>query len=150
MFFLFMKKDLEGIRRMNTTKKLKNRDQIKSILKKMVDTAYEQIKGEEVLLCMECCDVDLFVAAESYPELEEAIKKNFELDENGQAADYDSYIQVMRELDDYFVELHIQSGYYDYFPAGIYELDGKEEETETDILAPKGVFYAPFEEALKK
>jgi len=145
-----MKKDLEGIRRMNTTKKLKNRDQIKSILKKMVDTAYEQIKGEEVLLCMECCDVDLFVAAESYPELEEAIKKNFELDENGQAADYDSYIQVMRELDDYFVELHIQSGYYDYFPAGIYELDGKEEETETDILAPKGVFYAPFEEALKK
>jgi len=135
---------------MNTTKKLKNRDQIKSILKKMVDTAYEQIKGEEVLLCMECCDVDLFVAAESYPELEEAIKKNFELDENGQAADYDSYIQVMRELDDYFVELHIQSGYYDYFPAGIYELDGKEEETETDILAPKGVFYAPFEEALKK
>ncbi|GKU80713.1 nucleotidyltransferase family protein [Niallia sp. NCCP-28] len=134
---------------MNTTKKVSNEDEIKSILKKMVDTAYEQIKGEEILLCMECCDVDLFVAAESYPELEEAIKKNYELDEYGEVIDHDGYIQLMRELDDYFVELHIQSGYYDYFPAGIYELDGKEEETETDILAPKGVFYAPFEEAVK-
>ncbi|WP_445490929.1 hypothetical protein [Niallia sp. 03133] len=134
---------------MQTTKKLINEVEVENILRKMVKDAYEQIKDEQVLLCMECCDVDLFVAADSHPELEEAIKKNFELDIYGEIADQKSYSDLLKELDEYFVQLHIKSGYYDYFPAGFYTVNGREEESETDILAPKGIFYAPFEDAAK-
>lgn len=135
---------------MKTTMKLKNEEKVKKIIKQMVDQSYEQIKGEEVLLCMDCCDVDLYVAADSFPDLEDAIKQNFELDEHDEIIDRDGYIQLMNELDEYYVKLHFDSGYYDYFPAGYYIVDGEEEESETDMLAPKGIYYAPFEEALKK
>ncbi|MGP7815666.1 hypothetical protein [Niallia sp. 01092] len=129
---------------------LNNEKEVQTILKNMVQHAYEQIKEDEILLCMECCDVDLFVAKDSHPELEEAIKKNFELDEYGDIVDQQSYTELMRKLDDLYVDLHIESGNFDYFPAGIYQVNGQDKESETDILAPKGVFYAPFEEAVKK
>ncbi|MFT8322156.1 MAG: hypothetical protein ABF649_14755 [Bacillus sp. (in: firmicutes)] len=135
---------------MQTTKKLLNEEEVKEILKNMVNVAYEQIKEEAILLCMECCDVDLFVAADSHPELEEALKVNFQLDEYGDIADQEGYIELIRDLDEYYVKLHIQSGYFDYFPAGNYIVNGKEIESETDMLAPKGIFYAPFEEAVKR
>ncbi|WP_400241574.1 hypothetical protein AB3U99_13025 [Niallia sp. JL1B1071] len=133
---------------MKTTMNLVNKEKIQQILKDMVDHAYENIKGEEVLLCMECCDVDLYVAADSYEPFIEAIKENFELDDLGEIADREAYHLLMRELDEYYVDLHVKSGYYDYFPAGIYKVNGREEESESNILAPKGVFYAPFEEAI--
>lgn len=129
--------------------KLMNKEKIDAILKNMVENAYENVKGEEVLLCMECCDVDLYVASESYPDFEDAIRENFNIDEYGEIIDKESYHQLMRELDEYYVELHIKSGYFDYFPAGKYQVNGREEETETDILAPKNVFFAPFEDAVK-
>jgi len=133
-----------------TTMKLVNQEKIKQILKQMVDDAYANIKGEEVLLCMECCDVDLYVAAESCEPFIEAVKVNFELDDLGEIMDREAYHILMRELDEYYVDLHVKSGYYDYFPAGTYKVDGREEESETNVLAPKGVFYAPFEDAVIK
>lgn len=135
---------------MKTTMNLVNKEKIKQILKEMVDDAYENIKGEEVLLCMECCDVDLYIAADSCEPFLEAVRENFALDELGEIIDREAYHILMRELDEYYVDLHINSGYYDYFPAGNYKLNGREEESETNILAPKGVFYAPFEEAVIK
>ncbi|TRZ38059.1 hypothetical protein CEQ21_21845 [Niallia circulans] len=135
---------------MKTTMILKNADKINQLLTDIVKESFEEIRGEEVLLCMECCDVDLFVTVDSHEELTCAIKENFELDEFGEVLDKEAYIQLLKELDEYYVELHIQSGFYDYFPAGTYTVNGKEEETETDILAPKGIFYAPFEEAVKE
>jgi len=135
---------------LKTTMILKNADNINQLLKDIVKESYEEIEGEEVLLCMECCDVDLFVTVDSHEELLDAIKENFELDEFGEVLDKDQYIELMKELDEYYVQLHIDSGFYDYFPAGTYTVNGEEEETETDILAPKGIFYAPFEEAVKE
>jgi len=135
---------------LKTTMVLKNADKINQILKDIVSDSFKEIEGEEVLLCMECCDVDLFVTVDSHEELLDAIKENFELDEFGEVLDNDQFIALMKELDEYYVQLHIESGFYDYFPAGTYTVNGQEEETETDILAPKGIFYAPFEEAVKE
>ena len=45
--------------------------------------------------------------------------------------------------------LHMKSGLFDYFLTGIYEVHGEKRESETDMLAPKNQFYAPFEDALK-
>lgn len=130
--------------------KLVNSSKLDELMKNMVNNGYESVKGEEVLLCMECCDVDLYIASDSYPEFEELLKENFELDEYGDILDREKYNLLMRELDEYYIELHLKSGFYDYFPAGLYQINGREEETETDMLAPKDVFYAPFEDAVKK
>ena len=119
---------------LKTTKKLVNEDLIISILNDLVKKSYEEIKDEEVLLCLECSDVDLEIATENHFEFQDAIKENFELDEFG----------------DIFIELHINSGLFDYYPEGEYTVDGKTLLSDSDIIAPKGKFYAPFEDALRE
>ena len=74
---------LGGVWMLKTTKKLVNEDLIISILNDIVKKSYEEIKDEEVLLCLECSDVDLEIATENHFEFQDAIKENFELDEFG-------------------------------------------------------------------
>ncbi|PLR80759.1 hypothetical protein CVD25_08320 [Bacillus canaveralius] len=133
---------------LKTSTQLKNHDKIEAILKEMVKYAYEEIKDEPVLLCLECSDVDLYVAASNHEELEDALKENFELDEFGEVIDLEAYQELFYELNDHFVELHKLSGYFDFFPEGVYDVNGEKRESETDMLAVKGKFYAPFEDAL--
>lgn len=135
---------------LNTSLPLKSEAKIEEILKRIVEDSYEQIKDEEVLLCLECCDVDLEIATSNDFEFEEAIKENFELDEFGDIIDMEQYRRLMYELNDAFIELHKSSGYFDFFPEGQYEVNGEKRESESDIIAPKGKFYAPFEDALTK
>lgn len=134
---------------LKTTKKLVNEELIVAILNDIVKKTYEEIKDEEVLLCLECSDVDLEVATENHFEFQDAIKENFELDEFGDIVDYVEYKKLMYELFDYFIELHINSGFFDYYPEGEYTVNGKILLSDSDIIAPKGKFYAPFEHALR-
>lgn len=135
---------------LNTTKKLINEEQIIKILKEIVINSYQQIKEEDVLLCLECCDVDLEIATANDLQFEEAIKANFELDEFGEIVDHDEYRHLMYELYDFFIELHKESGFFDFFPEGEYTVNGETRESDSDMISPKGRFYAPFEEALLK
>ena len=131
-----------------TTQKLVNEDKITTILMDIVQRSYDELKEEDVLLCLDCCDVDLEIATENHFEFEEALKENFELDEFGEIIDYDDYRQLMFELYDYFIELHKNSGLFDFFPEGEYLVNGELQLSDCDKLAPKGRFYAPFEGAL--
>jgi hypothetical protein len=133
---------------LKTTIPLQNVQRIINIMKGLVEKAYHEIKDEEVLLCLECCDVDLEIATSGNEEFEELIKENFELDEYGEIIHVDLYRQLIHELYDYFIELHRNSGFFDYFPEGEYIVDGEIRESDSDMLAPKGKFYAPFEDAL--
>lgn len=133
----------------NTTKSLKNEEKIISILKEIVIQSYEELKDEEVLLCLECCDIDVEVATSNHFLFQEEIKENFELDEFGDILDRDEYHQFIFELQDYFVELHKESGLFDFFPEGTYNVKGEIRDSDSDMLAPKGRFYAPFEDAIR-
>lgn len=132
----------------NTTKKLINEDKITKILTEIVEKTYEEIKEEKILLCMECSDIDLEVAVSNHFDFQEAIKENFELDEFEEILDYEGYQRLMDELQDYFIELHIKSGLFDYFPEGEYTVQDKKLISDSEVLGPKGVFYAPFEQAI--
>ena len=134
---------------LKTTKKLLNEQEIIEILQSIVEKSYEEIKDEEILLCLECADVDLEIATSNHFEFQEAIKKNFEVDEFGEIIDYDEYRQLMYELYDYFIDLHITSELFDFFPEGEYEVDGEMLCSDSDIIAPRGKFYAPFEQAVQ-
>lgn len=116
----------------------------------IINNSYENVKGEEVLLCLDCLDVDIYLATNNHEEFIEAIKENFELDYEFEIVDYDGYRELMDELNENFILLHSTSGLFDYFPPGEYEVDGEIREQENDYLAPKGVFYAPYEDALNK
>lgn len=133
---------------LKTTKSLINEEIIIQILREIVEKSYEAIKEEEVLLCLECSDVDLEVATSNHFEFQNAIKENFELDEFGEILDYDHYRKLMCELYDEFIEMHINSGLFDVFPEGEYEVEGEKLISDSDMIAPKGKFYAPFEQAL--
>ena len=135
---------------LKTTKQLVNVEEIMRILQDIVEKSYEEIKNEEILLCLECCDVDLEIATSNHFEFQEAIKVNFELDEFGEIVDYNEYRQLMYELYDYFIELHKSCGLFDFFPEGHYQVEGEDLVSDSDIIAPKGKFYAPFEHALLK
>ena len=135
---------------LKTTRQLINKEQIIKILKDIVLKSYEGIKDEDVLLCLECSDVDLEIATSNHYEFEEAIKINFKLDEFGEIIDFEEYQQLMYELYDYFIELHIDSGFFDFFPEGEYIVNGEHRVSDSDIISPKGRFYAPFEDALLK
>ena len=135
---------------LKTTKQLVNVEEIMTILQDIVEKSYEEIKNEEILLCLECSDVDLEIATSNHFEFHEAINKNFELDEMGEIIDYDGHRQLMYELYDYFIELHKDCGLFDFFPEGNYQVEGKVLVSDSDIIAPKGKFYAPFEHALLK
>lgn len=126
---------------------LVNQEKIEKLLKEIVQTAYDEVREEEMLLCMECGDVDLYIATTNHEEFQNAIKENFELDEFGAIIDHSKYLQVMEDLHDYYIEIFETSGLFDYFPSGFYEVNGEKIFSETDMLGPKGVFYAPFDEA---
>ena len=128
---------------------LQNAEKIDEILLELVQNAYNEVSEENLLLCMECGDVDLYIAASNHDQLQDAINSNFKIDECGEVIDREKYYQLMDDLQEYFIKLHINSGYFDYFPAGIYEVDGEKRESETDMLGPKNRYYAPFEDALK-
>ncbi|MGJ7921101.1 hypothetical protein [Neobacillus sp. LXY-4] len=135
---------------LNTKRELVNADKVYSILQKIINQSFESLKGEEVLLCLECLDVDLYIAANNHEEFEEAIKENFKLDEEGEIIDYDGYRELMNDLNDQFILLHSTSGLFDYFPPGDYTVNGENRYQENEYLAPSGVFYAPFEDAVNK
>lgn len=137
-----------GEKMLKTTMKLVNETKIIQILNDIVYHSYEQVKEEAVLLCLECSDVDLESATVNHMEFEEAIKENFELDEFGEIIDYEEYQRLFNELIDYFIELHIHSDYFDYFPEGEYVIGDEKLYSDSDMLAPKGLFFAPFENAL--
>jgi hypothetical protein len=132
---------------LQTTVDLVNVEQIEAILKELVQDSYDEVKEEGILLCMECGDVDLYITASHHELLQDAIHRNFQVDEYGKVINREKYQQLMDDLNEYFVKLHIESGYFDYYPAGTYEVDGEQRVSETDMLAPKGQFYAPFEDA---
>ena len=135
---------------LNTKRPLINTERIYNILMDIINNSYENVKGEEVLLCLDCLDVDIYLATNNHEEFIEAIKENFELDYEFEIVDYDGYRELMDELNENFILLHSTSGLFDYFPPGEYEVDGEIREQENDYLAPKGVFYAPYEDALNK
>ena len=62
---------------LKTTKQLVNVEEIMSILQDIVEKSYEEIKNEEILLCLECSDVDLEIATSNHFEFQEAIKDKF-------------------------------------------------------------------------
>ncbi|MDF2903274.1 MAG: hypothetical protein K0S25_912 [Bacillus sp. (in: firmicutes)] len=135
---------------LNTKRPLINAEKIYKILMGIVIKSYENVKGEEILLCLDCLDVDIYLATNNHEEFIEAIKENFELDQDYEIVDYDGYRELMEELNENFILFHSTSGLFDYFPPGEYEVDGEIREQENDYLAPKGVFYAPFEDAVNK
>lgn len=128
--------------------KLNNQEKILSILTQMVQKSYERLKDEEVLLCLDCLDVDLYIASTNDDEFYDAIRENFEVDEAGDIIDYEQYKELMDELNESFILLHSTSGLFDYFPPGEYVVNDEVREQESEHLAPSGVFYAPFEDAL--
>lgn len=132
---------------LNTTKKLINGEKITQILLELIQQSYKEAKEEKLLLCMECSDIDLEIALSNHFELEEAIKENFSLDEFGDVIENEEYRNLMYELHEYFVDLHISSGLFDFFPEGEYEVQNEKLYSDSDVLAPKGIFYAPFEQA---
>lgn len=133
---------------LKTTKRLINEEIIIKLLQEIVEKSYEEISNEEVLLCLECSDVDLEIATSNHFEFQQAIKENFELDQFGEILDYNDYRKLMCELYDDFIEMHINSGLFDFFPEGEYEVEGEKLVSDSDMIAPKGKFYAPFEQAL--
>lgn len=133
---------------LKTTKRLINEEIIIKLLQEIVEKSYEEISDEEVLLCLECSDVDLEIATSNHFEFQQAIKENFELDQFGEILDYNDYRKLMCELYDDFIEMHINSGLFDFFPEGEYEVEGEKLVSDSDMIAPKGKFYAPFEQAL--
>lgn len=135
---------------LNTKRPLVNAEEIYKILMGIVIKSYENVKGEEILLCLDCLDVDIYLATNDHEEFIEAIKENFELDDDYEIVDYEGYRVLMDELNENFILFHSTSGLFDYFPPGEYEVDGEIREQENDYLAPKGVFYAPFEDAVNK
>lgn len=133
-----------------TKKELVNSEKILSILKEVVNRSYERVKGEEVLLCLDCLDVDLDIATNNHDEFIEAIKENFELDDDYEIIDYEGYRELMDELNEIFILLHSTSGLFDYFPPGEYSVKCEIRVQDGEYLAPKDVFYAPFEDAVNK
>ncbi|WP_147534757.1 hypothetical protein [Bacillus marasmi] len=133
---------------LKTKMKLSNPDKILKFLTEMVQRSYDRIKEEEILLCLDCLDVDLYIASTNHDDFYDAVRENFELDEEGEIIDYDSYKELMDELNESFILLHSTSGLFDYFPPGEYTVNDEVREQESEYLAPSGIFYAPFEDAI--
>ncbi|MFD6443405.1 hypothetical protein ACFWDG_27470, partial [Peribacillus sp. NPDC060186] len=81
---------------------LANPDKIDSVLKEIVQNSYEEVREERLLLCMECGDVDLYIAASNHEELQDAINENFEIDECGDIIKLEEHQQLMDDLYEYF------------------------------------------------
>ena len=135
---------------LQTNTQLVNFNKIEAILKEIVQNSYDEASEECVLLCMECGDVDLYIAASNHEGIQEAINENFQIDECGEIIKQEEYQQFMDDLSDYFLELYKESVLFDFFPAGFYEVNGEKRESETDMLGPKDQFSAPFEDCFYK
>lgn len=133
---------------LQTNIQLANLNKIEAILKEILQKSYDEAREEGLLLCMECGDVDFYIASSNNEELQDAINENFQIDEWGEIINQEEYQQLMDELSEYFLELHKESTLFDFFPSGLYEFKGEKRESETDMLGPKGLFSAPFEDAL--
>ncbi|TKH02546.1 hypothetical protein FC682_22065 [Peribacillus simplex] len=129
---------------------LNNTGKIDAILKGIVLKTYEESLEEKLLLCMECGDVDFYIAYSNNEELQDAINENFEIDECGEIVNIDEHQELMDDLYDYFLIIHKESDLFDFFPAGPYTHGGEIRESDTDMLAPRGLYSAPFEDAIKE
>lgn len=99
---------------------------------------------------MECGDVDFFIAYSNNEELQDAINENFVIDECGEIMKLDEHQELMDDLYEYFLIIHKESDLFDFYPAGPYTVGGESRESDTDMLAPSGLFSAPFEDAIKE
>ncbi|MDP1421478.1 hypothetical protein Q8G35_24680 [Peribacillus simplex] len=135
---------------LQTKVKLTNTGKIDAILMEIVLNTYEEALDEKLLLCMECGDVDFYIAYSNNEKLQDAINENFEIDESGEIMKIDEHQELMDDLYDYFLIIHKESEMFDFFPAGPYTLGGEIRESDTDMLAPRGLYSAPFEDALKE
>ncbi|MGG0410051.1 hypothetical protein [Peribacillus simplex] len=135
---------------LQTKVKLTNTGKIDAILMEIVLKTYEEALDEKLLLCMECGDVDFYIAYSNNEKLQDAINENFEIDESGEIMKIDEHQELMDDLYDYFLIIHKESEMFDFFPAGPYNLGGEIRESDTDMLAPRGLYSAPFEDALKE
>jgi hypothetical protein len=88
------------------------------------------------------------VATEYHEDFQEAIKCNFILDEYNDIMDEKGYYQLLRELQAEFISMYKECGLFDFFPKGSYEVNGEKRFQDSDCIAPKGKFFAPFEDAL--
>ncbi|MDM5222690.1 hypothetical protein QUF86_18435 [Peribacillus sp. NJ11] len=130
--------------------KLTNPGKIEAILKEIVQKSYQEALEEKLLLCMECGDVDFFIAYSNNEELQDAINENFVIDECGEIMKLDEHQELMDDLYEYFLIIHKESDLFDFYPAGPYTVGGESRESDTDMLAPSGLFSAPFEDAIKE
>ncbi|MFJ7753744.1 hypothetical protein ACQKGI_03140 [Peribacillus muralis] len=130
--------------------KLANAAKIEAVLMGIVRKSFEEAKKDKLLLCMECGDVDLYIASSNNDELQDAINENFEFDEYGIIIKFEEHQELMDDLYEYFLILHKESDLFDFFPAGPYSVAGESRESETDMLAPRGLFSAPFEDAINE
>lgn len=127
---------------------LMNSEMIEEILLEIVKTSYDQIKNESMLLYIDKNEINILVATEYHEEFQTAIKSNFLLDEDGDIIDQEGYYKLLEDLQIEFIKMHKNCGLFDYFPAGFYEVKGVQRQQESDSLAPKGKYFAPFEDAL--
>lgn len=127
---------------------LVNAEKIEGILREIVTTVYNQIKNMEMLLYINGRNFDLLVATEGDDLLDDAIKENFQLDEFDDIIDESGYYELLRDLQEAFIDIHKTCGLFDFFPAGEYEIDGERCLQKYDCIAPIGKYYAPFEDAL--
>ncbi|WP_230137335.1 hypothetical protein, partial [Peribacillus frigoritolerans] len=86
--------------------KLINPGKIDAILKEIVLKTFEEALEEKLLLCMECGDVDFYIAYSNNEELQDAINENFEIDECGEIMKIDEHQELMDDLYDYFLIIH--------------------------------------------
>lgn len=95
--------------------KLINPGKIDAILKEIVLKTFEEALEEKLLLCMECGDVDFYIAYSNNEELQDAINENFEIDEFGEIMKIDEHQELMDDLYDYFLIIHKESDLFDFF-----------------------------------
>lgn len=125
-----------------------NPETIEEILLDIVRTSYDQIKNESMLLYVDKNEINILVATEWHEEFQDSIKANFLLDEEGDIIDQTGYYELLQDLQIEFIKMHKNCGLFDFFPAGVYEVKGAQRHQESDSLAPKGKYFAPFEDAL--
>ena len=133
---------------LQTRMNLINAELIEEILLDIVRTAYDQIKGQSLLLYIDQNEINILVATEEHEEFQSSIRENFILDEDGDIVDQKGYHELLQDLQIEFIKMYKQCGLFDFFPAGVYEVKGVQRCQESDSLAPKGTYFAPFEDAL--
>lgn len=127
---------------------LVNSDLIEKILIDIVKTAYDNVKNISMLLYIDKDELNIMVATEGNEDFEEAIKDNFHLDEDGDIIDQKGYYELLQDLQIEFIKMYKTCGLFDFFPSGYYEINDVQRLQNSDTLAPRGRYYAPFEESI--